>query len=225
MNKLKIELEKIPDDNIIPPKASVIGPFMEDMFKYNLEEEHIIEAFSKLIAASMNKQKANSVHPQLFKAVEEMSPIDSRVFKSIFEDDKRLCSVQPYSAFYMSANIFPNYMFYEIPLLNPQEFSYDDIAFLIKTYDSIICLSNIGLVRDYTEKINKNEKNENVVLIGRLYKLIENIKEQQMASIALQEEITIHRWSLTNLGYRLADILGLTTFNIEDDFMFSKTTF
>lgn len=226
LKKLREELEKIPDENIIMPKASMVGPAIENMFKYDLEEDYIIEAFSKLIAASMDKDEANKVHPLLFKIVEQMSPLDAKVFKSIFADQYGTAyTIQPEQAFSTTGFFFRAYHNYEIVLLDPETFSYDNLAMLCRAYDSIIYMSNLGLLgkgRDVKYNIySPNASNMlNTDIPNRIREIVNYIKKNTIASIAIKNEVEFHTWHATNIGRQLADILKLYTFNNSNDMLF-----
>jgi len=77
------ELRRIPEDKIQEPPLSIVGPTLEDLFKYYLEEDHVVEAFKKLIASAMNKDKASDVHPMIAAIIKQISPQDAKVFKNI----------------------------------------------------------------------------------------------------------------------------------------------
>lgn len=215
LNQLKNELEKIPDENIIQPQASLIGPALEDLFKYYLEEDYIVDAFSKLIASSMNKEKTNLVHPKLFWDIKQMSGLDSKVFNIMFlESYPILYAFQPYGVFYMSAMPFPAYTHYEVCLFPLNELIHNDIELQIKAYDSIINLSNLGLIKQTidikldtsTEEFCKNN------ISKMLYQLMELVKEDTISSISLKKDIIIHQWKPTNSGLDLSNILGFNTY-------------
>ena len=219
LNKLKIELEKIPDNNIIPPRAYIVGPAIERMFKYDLEEEHIIEAFSKLIPASMDKEKMNTVHPQLFDVVEKMSPLDGKIFKiACLENMGSLWTIRPYSTFVMPETIFPwitNYNLlirdYKLILLPPEEFKYYNVTNLIEAYNSIIYLSNLGLIKEGST--HKYSITSQIFLDSEIYvrllKLLKCLQKQMNSKITLQSNIPVFSWKATGLGFNLAKILGL----------------
>lgn len=214
LNKLKKELENIPDENVVPPKSATIGPALEDLFKYCLEEEHIVEAFSKLIAASMDKEKTSAVHPHLFFAVKQMTAMDSKVFKSIFTNSclKEIYAVQPYAVFYMSGMPFPRYYHYDIVLLESGIFENDAIEYLIKAFDSVKYLENLGLITKISDK-KYNTTSQRYLeseIRTRLEMLMKKVEEETISSIDLRKEIIVYRWGLTNLGRYLAKILGLS---------------
>lgn len=215
LNKLKKELNEIPDENIILPKAAVIGPALEALFKYYLEEDYIVDMFTKMVAASMNKDTFKTVHPKLFWDVEQMSALDCNVFNSFFlESSYELYSIHPYTVFYMTGMPFSSNTNYDIVLLHPDSLMANDILLCVKAYDSIMNLVNIGLVKQtldqqyntYSEKYLKSD------ICIRIKNLIAQTQKETPSKITLKKEIKIHTWQLTNSGLDLANILKLTKY-------------
>lgn len=212
LNKLKKELEDIPDENISEPKASLIGPAFEELFKYHLEEEHIVEAFSKLIAASMDNEKNSKVHPQLFWAVKQMSAFDSILFKTMISmDNSHLYTIQPYAVFNMTGLPFPSYINYDIVLFPSNGLINDSSINYIQAYDSVLYLSNLGLIRRTSDlKYDTSSKEyRKSAIYDRLNLIMEDVIKKGESSICLRKEIVVYNWQLTNAGRNLAEILGL----------------
>lgn len=210
LSKLRKELNEIPEENMVLPKTSVVGPAMEDLFKYHLEEEQIVDAFAKLIAASMDRTKCDAVHPHLFHAVRQMSPLDSYVFKSM--QGGEIFTVQPYAAFYMSGMPFPSYQNYEIVLFSKDVEISGEVERCVKAFDSLQYLATLGLVaqgrdREFDSTSEKFCKSE---LCADLKNLIKIAQHDTISSLTLAKKIILHPWHLTNWGYQLAFLLGLT---------------
>lgn len=217
LSQLKSDLEKIPDENIVNPKASIIGPALEDLFKYYLEEDYIVKTFSKLIAASMDKEQTNLVHPKLFWDIKQMSNMDSKTFNIMFlESYPTLYSIQPYAVFYMSGMPFPGYTNYDIPLFPQNEWFSNNMELQIKAYDSIINLSSLGLIRQSVDE--KYETSTDELKKSNLYLRLEQLRKtaqnDSISSLSFRKDITIHQWHLTNHGLNLANILGLYNYKI-----------
>lgn len=85
LNDLEKELKTIPEEKIVEPPLSIVGPALEELFKYYMEEEHIVEAFQKLISDSMNIEKQNRVLPSYFGIIKQMTKFDAVVFKKLVE--------------------------------------------------------------------------------------------------------------------------------------------
>lgn len=218
LSQLKSDLEKIPDENIVNPKASIIGPALEDLFKYYLEEDYIVKTFSKLIAASMDKEQTNLVHPKLFWNIKQMSSMDSKIFNIMFlESYPTLYAIQPYAVFYITGMPFPGYTNYDVPLF-PQNawFSNNNMELQIKAYDSIINLSSLGLIKQSVdEKFDTSTaKFKKCNLYPRLEQLMNIAQKDSVSTIVFRKDISIHQWHLTNYGLNLANILGLSNYKI-----------
>lgn len=67
----------IPEDRLIEPALSIVGPALEAS-KYYFEEPEIREMFANLIAASMDTQTASSVHPSFTTIIQQLSPLDAQ---------------------------------------------------------------------------------------------------------------------------------------------------
>lgn len=85
LKDLEKELKKIPEEKIVEPPLSIVGPALEDLFKYYMEEEYIVETFKNLIANAMNIEKQNKVLPSYFGIIKQMTNFDAMVFKKLFE--------------------------------------------------------------------------------------------------------------------------------------------
>ncbi|WP_394870542.1 DUF4393 domain-containing protein [Clostridium butyricum] len=80
---IESELSKIPEDKLTEPQLSIIGPALEAS-KYYIEENELRKMFAKLIAASMNVDTKNTVHPSFVEIIKQFSPLDAQVL-SIFK--------------------------------------------------------------------------------------------------------------------------------------------
>lgn len=213
LNKLKSEIEKIPDEDIILPKASLIGPAMDDLFKYYLEDDDIVSAFSKLISSSMDRNKEKFVHPKFFWDIKQMSNLDSKIFYIMFLDySPQLYSIQPYEVFYTSG-YFPSYTHYDITLLPPNELLDNSLELQIEAYDSILNLQSLNLIKRNLdiEYDTTTDKYLNSSINTRIQNVIN--QKSKNCSIIIQKNIRIHNWSLTNSGIHLANSLNLYEYN------------
>ena len=80
----------------IPPEAiqeepdiSLIGPALEAS-KYYVDKETPRKMFARLIAASLDKRKENSVHHAFVEIIKQMNPLDAKIL-STFENPTHLC--------------------------------------------------------------------------------------------------------------------------------------
>lgn len=83
-NELYDEVNKIPKEDLIEPKISIVGPALEAS-KYYFEEKEIRDMFAKLIASSMNRKKASTVHPAFTEIIKQMTPLDAQNLSIIFK--------------------------------------------------------------------------------------------------------------------------------------------
>lgn len=215
LNKLKSEIEKIPDEDIILPKASIIGPAMEDLFKYYFEDDDIVSSFSKLISSSMDRNKEKFVHPKFFWDIKQMSNLDSKIFFIMFLDySTELHSIQFYDVFY-TTGYFPSYTNYEITLLPPNNFLANKLELLTETYDSILNLQSLNLIKRINDEVYDTRTNNyiNSLISPRIESVMEQFRKAKNYSIFLKRNICIHNWGLTNYGIYLANALDLYNYN------------
>ncbi|MDU5466359.1 MAG: DUF4393 domain-containing protein [Peptoniphilus harei] len=72
----------IPIEDIQEPNLSIIGPTLEKS-KYYFEEEKLRELFANLVASSINKTKADIIHPAYPGIIQNLSPNDAEFLKEI----------------------------------------------------------------------------------------------------------------------------------------------
>lgn len=70
----------IPEENIIEPSLSIVGPALEAS-KYYIEEETLREMFAKLISASMDSRRSARAHPSFVEIIKQLSPNDAIFLK------------------------------------------------------------------------------------------------------------------------------------------------
>lgn len=71
------KLSLVGENNLQEPKMSIVGPALEAS-KYYIEEESLREMFANLIAASMNKENSENVHPSFVEIIKQLSSEDAR---------------------------------------------------------------------------------------------------------------------------------------------------
>ncbi|KAA0764402.1 DUF4393 domain-containing protein [Bacillus sp. SH5-2] len=80
LNQFKEELEQavasIPEENIIEPPLHIVGPSLEAS-KYYFENDKLRRMFTKLIAASFNKETISNAHPSFVEIIKQLSPLDA----------------------------------------------------------------------------------------------------------------------------------------------------
>lgn len=95
------KLKDIPPENIITPPIHIAGPTIEAM-RFTGENDILREMFANLLAASMNKDSVNEVHPRFIE-----------IIKNISSDEARILS-------YFSTEHDPDIVLYQIELPDPQ---------------------------------------------------------------------------------------------------------
>ena len=85
----------------IPPEAiqeepdiSLIGPALEAS-KYYVDKETPRKMFARLIAASLDKRKEDSVHHAFVEIIKQMNPLDARVLSSLHNSITLLHCIYP----------------------------------------------------------------------------------------------------------------------------------
>lgn len=78
----------IPEENKVEPQLHIVGPTMESL-KYNILDDDLAEMFSNLLVSDMDSRTQSLCTPAFVKVIEQLSPIDARVFKSIFLNCKK----------------------------------------------------------------------------------------------------------------------------------------
>lgn len=73
----------IPNENKAEPQLHIVGPTMESL-KYNIMDEDLAEMFSNLLVSNMDNRTQSLCTPAFVKVIEQLSPIDARVFRTIF---------------------------------------------------------------------------------------------------------------------------------------------
>ena len=90
LEKMNIELHKeanaIPLDKIIEPDIQIVAPALEAS-KYCVEKAELRSMYVKLIASSLNSDKAPFIHPIFTDIIQKMSSTDAKLFNAIANND------------------------------------------------------------------------------------------------------------------------------------------
>lgn len=82
--ELEKEIFKIPEQNKIEPDIQIVAKALEES-KYCVEKEELRFMFSKMIAASMDRNKCNKVHPIFSNIIRLLSPLEANILKELYE--------------------------------------------------------------------------------------------------------------------------------------------
>lgn len=82
VEKVNTRVENIPSENIIEPEMHILGPAIEAS-KYYIHSEELRDMFANLIAASMNSEKANSVHPSYVEIIKQLAPDEAKILNHL----------------------------------------------------------------------------------------------------------------------------------------------
>lgn len=71
------KVSKIPEENLKEPSMSIVGPALEAS-KYYIDKEILREMFAKVVSASMDKEKSDSIHHSFVEIIKQLSPEDAQ---------------------------------------------------------------------------------------------------------------------------------------------------
>ncbi|WP_214484542.1 DUF4393 domain-containing protein [Bacillus sp. SM2101] len=150
-NNLVKEISSIPDENLIEPPLSIVGPALENS-KFYIEENELRNMFAKLVASSMDNRKSTKTHHAFIEIIKQLSPIDAQNI-ALLKDHRYL----PIANFNLNnyANDKKQSRLVIIPdvfLSNP---NCDDVELL---RSSITNIKRLGLVDTYYDIKLKNEQ-------------------------------------------------------------------
>lgn len=138
---LKENMRKIPEENIIEPSLSVVGPTIEAL-KYTIDTEDLREMYMNLLTSSMDIDKIKYAHPSYVDIIKQLTSLDANILKQMKSLNKLLRSSRITFAF--EDKTYSNAM--------PRLFAPD---LLIEGYDpflisaSIENLCRLGIVINY----------------------------------------------------------------------------
>lgn len=92
VDSIKKELEKVPDNKLVEPPLSIVGPALEAS-KYHIDHEEIRDLFAKLIASSANLDKQEMVHPSFIEVIKQLSPFDAFILRSLVDDPMPIANI------------------------------------------------------------------------------------------------------------------------------------
>ncbi|MDX4947151.1 DUF4393 domain-containing protein [Providencia manganoxydans] len=75
---LQGKLNKVPKENVIPPKGNIVGPALESLkFLDDTQNDMLLKnMYANLIASAINKDKEESVHPAFVEVINQLDSKD-----------------------------------------------------------------------------------------------------------------------------------------------------
>ncbi len=141
---IRNELTQIPEEKLIEPQLNLLGPALEAS-RFYIENDELRKMFSRLIAASMNKDTAENVQPSFVEIIKQLSPLDAANLEILANNNNKL----PIASFHILHNnggrtTFSQHVF----LSNP------NITDIVKQSTSISNLCRLGLIEiDYGRRL------------------------------------------------------------------------
>ena len=86
--EMEHKYNSIPEKERVEPQLHIVGPTMESL-KYNIMDDDLAELFSNLLVSDMDMRTQNLCTPAFVKVIEQLSPADARVFKTIFNESAK----------------------------------------------------------------------------------------------------------------------------------------
>jgi hypothetical protein len=82
---LSEKLSGVDPENIISPKANILGPAIEGL-KFLEDEPDLRDMFAQLIAESLNKETIAQVHPGFVESLRNLSALDAKILKYTYDE-------------------------------------------------------------------------------------------------------------------------------------------
>ncbi len=83
LKQLDNEVNNIPEDKLQAPPLNIVGPIIDNVFKFYHDEEYLRKMYATLIASSMNSDK--KVHPSHAEIIRQLSSNDAAIFNMYFQ--------------------------------------------------------------------------------------------------------------------------------------------
>lgn len=81
---LEQKLENVDPEKIVGPEPYVAVPAIQAI-SYSMNSEELRNLYANLLAKAMNSDTKDQVHPSFIEIIKQLSPVDSIVFKLIYE--------------------------------------------------------------------------------------------------------------------------------------------
>ena len=84
---------KIPEEEIVEPKAAVAGPLLQAL-AFSLDEPPLKEMYLHLLASAMDRRAADVAHPAFVEIIKQMNSEEARLLRSILQSGESLPIVE-----------------------------------------------------------------------------------------------------------------------------------
>lgn len=167
LKELDDKVKKIPEEKLQNPPLHIVGPVVDNVFKFYHDEEYLRAMYSTLIASSMNSD--NKVHPSYIEIIRQFSVIDANIFcahiHSIFDSQFKMIGDSTNFLAFSITDIFFNDINIPYPLFYLNENKAYSMDISIK--DSLQSLLRLGLIYFKKEKVSIEYINKyNIELIN-----------------------------------------------------------
>jgi len=169
--KVYIKIGNIPQDNLIEPAISIVGPIIEPS-KYYYEGEYFREMFSELLAAACDKKHIYTIHRSFVEILKQLSPLDAKLLGSFrYNNSYPICDIEAIDKNTKLITPFYQSIFDFLSMEN--EFSPEERIFLTASLDN---LKRLGILIKNTHILQK-EYDYNNFKNSFMYKEYERIKD------------------------------------------------
>ncbi len=79
LKELDAKVSSIPEEKLQEPPLHIVGPILDDVFKFYHDKNYLREMFANLIASSMNSER--EAHPAYREIIRQLSQLDALVFQ------------------------------------------------------------------------------------------------------------------------------------------------
>lgn len=86
---VKERIKKIPEENLITPKNSLVGNTLESIKYLENDEQYLKDMYASLLANACDKTKVDSVHPSFIEIIRQLSYRDVLLLEFIQENQVR----------------------------------------------------------------------------------------------------------------------------------------
>lgn len=194
---LERKIESVPPEKRVLPDTQVVAGALEDS-RFCVEKKELREMFENLIAASVNSDTADSVHPAFSDIIRHMSPHDAKILERFNEHPSY--PVVNFNCYLKNGESFP---FYQNIICAD-----DDLSVLEEDSLSLECLKSLGLISITYDSHLTNLRHYWHLTNEHFFKML-----QTSAAISLGNPPDIETWGfqkgialLTDFGIRFLNI-------------------